>query len=76
MKRQAFRPKEKKMRTGLQKNITAASKKHSTKHYSRSRVPIKSEGMKYKRRDNVGILLDENDSRYDFCYIIFCDSKA
>ena len=63
------------MKNGLQKNSTAASKKHSTKHYSRSRVPIKSEGMKYKRRDNVGISLDENDSRYDFCYIICCYTK-
>ena len=62
------------MRNGFQTNSTAASKKHSTKHYSRSRVPIKSEGMKYKRRDNVGILLDENDSRYDFCCIIYCDT--
>ena len=63
------------MRTGLQTNSTAPSKKHTTKQLSRSRVPIKSEGMKYKRRDNVGILLDEDDSRYAFCDKIWCDTK-
>ena len=52
------------MKLNVKKNATEVLRKNRTKlHFIRSRKPIKSDEMKFKRRDNVGILLDEEDER-------------